>query len=431
MQFFIFATIHMNLRGSEYKLTNLMKELLTKYENKDPEIVFHWNDPETEAEGWTVINSLRGGAAGGGTRMRVGLDQNEVLSLAKTMEVKFTVSGPAIGGAKSGINFDPQDPRKKGVLERWYKAVSPLLKAYYGTGGDLNVDEIHEVIPITEESGVWHPQEGVFNGHFTPTEADKINRIGQLRQGVIKVLENINYSPDVTRKYTVADMITGYGVAEAVRHYYEIYGGSVVGKRAVVQGFGNVGAAAAYYLAQMGAKVVGIIDRAGGIINKDGFSFDEIKQLFLQKDGNTLKASQMMSFEEINKEIWTLKCEIFAPCAASRLITKDQIASMIDTGLEVISCGANVPFADKEIFFGPIMEFTDERVSLIPDFISNCGMARVFAYFMERKVQMTDEAIFNDTSITIRNAIQNTFDNNSTKTNISKTAFEIALKQLI
>ena len=408
-----------------------MKELLKKYENKEPEIVFHWNDPETEAEGWTVINSLRGGAAGGGTRMRVGLNENEVLSLAKTMEVKFTVSGPAIGGAKSGINFDPSDPRKKGVLERWYKAVSPLLKSYYGTGGDLNVDEIHEVIPITEQSGVWHPQEGVFNGHFTPTEADKINRIGQLRQGVIKVLENTTYSPDVSRKYTVADMITGYGVAEAVRHYYDIYGGDVKGKRAIVQGFGNVGAAAAYYLAQMGAKIVGIIDRVGGVIKKDGFSFDEIQQLFLKKDGNTLVADNMLSFQEINEKIWTLECEVFAPCAASRLITKEQISSMIDTGLEVISCGANVPFADKEIFFGNIMEYTDERISLIPDFISNCGMARVFAYFMERKVQMTDEAIFNDTSMTIKNAIQNTFDNNSTKTNISKTAFEIALKQLV
>ena len=408
-----------------------MKELLKKYEDKEPEIVFHWNNPETEAEGWTVINSLRGGAAGGGTRMRPGLNENEVLSLAKTMEVKFTVSGPAIGGAKSGINFDPSDPRKKGVLERWYKAVSPLLKSYYGTGGDLNVDEIHEVIPITEQSGVWHPQEGVFTGHFTPTEADKINRIGQLRQGVIKVLENTSYSPDVSRKYTVADMITGYGVAEAVRHYYDIYGGNVKGKRAIVQGFGNVGAAAAYYLAEMGAKVVGIIDRVGGIISKDGFSLEEITELFLNKDGNTLVAENMLSFEEINKQVWTLECEVFAPCAASRLITKEQISSMIETGLEVISCGANVPFADKEIFFGPIMEYTDERVSLIPDFISNCGMARVFAYFMERKVQMTDEAIFNDTSITIRNAIQNTFDNNSTKTNISKTAFEIALKQLL
>jgi len=408
-----------------------LKELLKIYENKAPEIVFNWKDPETEAEGWTVINSLRGGAAGGGTRMRKGLDMNEVLSLAKTMEVKFTVSGPAIGGAKSGINFDPHDPRKNGVLKRWYSAVAPLLKSYYGTGGDLNVDEIHEVIPITEDSGVWHPQEGVFNGHFRPTEADKINRIGQLRLGVIKVIESAKYSPDVSRKYTVADMITGFGVAEAARHFYDIYGGSIKGKRAIVQGFGNVGAAAAYYLAQMGAKVVGIIDRDGGVINEEGFSYEEIKGYFLKKDGNTLVADNMIPFEEMNKRVWELPTEIFAPCAASRLITKEQIDKMIETGLEVITCGANVPFADKEIFFGPIMEHTDQKVSLIPDFISNCGMARVFAYFMERRVQMTDDAIFEDTSKTIKKALQNTFKRNASKVDVSKTAFEIALKELV
>ncbi|NGX84570.1 Glu/Leu/Phe/Val dehydrogenase [Aequorivita sp. KMM 9714] len=408
-----------------------MKELLKKYEEKDPEIVFHWKDPETEAEGWTVINSLRGGAAGGGTRMRKGLDMNEVLSLAKTMEVKFSVSGPAIGGAKSGINFDPADPRKKGVLERWFKAVSPLLKGYYGTGGDMNVDQKTEVIPFTEQNGLWHPQEGVFNGHFAPSEAEKINRIGQLRNGVSKTLESAEYCPDVSRDYKVADMVTGFGVAEAVKHYYGIYGGDVKGKRAIVQGFGNVGSAAAYYLAQMGAKIVGIIDRDGGIINKDGYSLEEVRQLFLNKDGNTLVADNMLSFDEINEKIWNLDAEIFAPCAASRLITKEQVSQMIDSGLEVISCGANVPFADKEIFFGSIMEYTDERISLIPDFISNCGMARAFAYFMEGKVEMTDEAIFNDISNTIKKAIQNTFDKNNSKTNISKTAFEIALKELL
>ena len=408
-----------------------MKELLKKYENKAPEIVFHWKDRETEAEGWTVINSLRGGAAGGGTRMRDGLDMDEVLSLAKTMEVKFTVSGPPIGGAKSGINFDPNDPRKSGVLKRWYHAVAPLLKSYYGTGGDLNVDEIHEVIPITEDVGVWHPQEGVFNGHFKPTEADKINRIGQLRLGVVKVLEGRDHSPSVARKFTVADMITGFGVAEAVKHYYDIYGGSIKGKRAIVQGFGNVGAAAAFYLAKMGAKVVGIIDRAGGIINEKGYTLEQIRTFFLNKKGNELFADNSIPFAEMNHRIWNLPTEIFVPCAASRLVTEEQITKMIHKGLEVISCGANVPFADKEIFFGPIMEYTDERVSLIPDFISNCGMARVFAYFMEGRVAMDDELIFNDTSNTIRNAILNIFDQNKSKVNLSKTGFEIALRQLI
>ena len=77
------------------------------------------------------------------------------------------------------------------------------------------------------------------------------------------------------------------------------------------------------------------------------------------------------------------------------------------------------------------MESTDSKVSLIPDFISNCGMARVFAYFMEKKVGMTDEAVFKDTSETIRKAIERVHEQNNSKVNISNTAFEIALKQLV
>lgn len=409
-----------------------MKDLLKKFENKTPEIIFQWQDSQTDAKGWVVINSLRGGAAGGGTRMRVGLDQHEVISLAKTMEVKFTVSGPPIGGAKSGINFDPNDPRKKEVLKRWYAAVTPLLKHYYGTGGDLNVDEINEVIPITEDCGVWHPQEGVFNGHYQPRESQKINRIGQLRQGVLKTIESENYTPDIERKFVVADMITGYGVAESVKHYYHIYGGNLKNKRVIVQGWGNVGSAAAYYIAQDGAKIVGIIDRDGGLINEKGFSFEEIKNLFLSKNGNAINDKNLLSFEEINDQIWDLKSEIFLPCAASRLITKNQVERMLKSGIEVIAPGANVPFADKEIFFGPISDYTDQNTSLIPDFISNCGMARVFAYLMGNDLEsVEDESIFKDTSKTIHNAMENVFEKNSSSKNISKTAFEIALKQLI
>lgn len=408
-----------------------MKELLKKFENKSPEIVFEWNDSETEAKGWVVINSLRGGAAGGGTRMRVGLDKREVESLAKTMEVKFTVSGPPIGGAKSGINFDPADPRKAGVLQRWYNAVMPLLKYYYGTGGDLNVDEIHEVIPITEDAGIWHPQEGVFTGHYKPTEPQKVNRIGQLRQGVLKVIEDEAFTPSLKKKYTIADMCTGYGVAEAVKHYYELWGGDFKGKRAIVQGWGNVGAAAGFYLSKLGVKIVGIIGKEGGLINSNGFPHDEICQLVVNRKGNQLVADNMISFEELDKRIWEEQFEIFIPAAASRLITKAQVDSMINSKLEVFSCGANVPFADPEIFFGPTGLYADEKVSIIPDFIANCGMARVFAYFMEKEVSMLDQEIFDDISLTIRRALEKSYAKNPAKTGIAQTSFAIALNQLI
>ncbi len=409
-----------------------MLELLEKYRNKTPEIVFEWSDAETDAKGWVVINSLRGGAAGGGTRMRKGLNKEEVVSLAKVMEIKFSVCGPAIGGAKSGINFDPDDPRKMDVLRRWYKAVIPLLKNYYGTGGDLNVDELHDVIPITEDLGLWHPQEGIVNGHLKPTEGERINSLGQLRQGVAKTVENLRFTPNPKRKLAVADLITGWGVSESVVHYYDLYHQTdLKGKRVIIQGWGNVAAAAGYYLAQNGAKIVGIIDRLGGIISEEGLEYEAVKQLFLDKKGNKLDAQNLIPFEELNQKIWNVPVDIFIPGAASKIVRREQVDAMMAGGLQVISCGANVPFIDDEVFFGPTAKYTDEKISVLPDFVANCGMARVFAYLMQHSIEVTDEAIFNDVSDTIRKGLQDIQAENASKTNISTTALEIALKKLV
>lgn len=408
-----------------------MQELLKKFENKKPEIIFEWKDTETEAEGWIVINSLRGGAAAGGTRMRVGITKEEVLALAKTMEVKFTVSGPPIGGGKSGINFNPKDPRKKGVLKRWYAAAKPLLKTYYGTGGDMNVDEVHEVIPICQENEILFPLEGVIRGHHKKDEKNTMNIINQLSKGVPLIVKDNKLTPNQKKKYSVGDLITGYGVSEAVLHYYNIYGGDVKDKRVIIQGWGNVAGAAAYYLAQAGAIIVGIIDIVGAVINENGFTFEEISSLLNTRSSNFLESQNIIAFEKANKEIWSVGAEIFVPAAASRLLSQNQLDQMISNGLEVISSGANVPFADKEIFFGPISKNADERISVIPDFIANCGMARAFSYFMQDNCKINDTAIFKAVSTTIKDAILATYKNNKSKQNISKTAFEIALKQLI
>ncbi len=410
-----------------------MEELLKAYKDKQPEIVFEWRDAETDARGWVVINSLRNGAAGGGTRMRKGLTKEEVVSLSKVMEIKFSVAGPDIGGAKSGIDFDPSDPRRGDVLKRWYQAVFPLLKNYYGTGGDLNVDELKDVIPITEDLGLWHPQEGIVNGHLNYSKGDTINIIGQLRHGCAKIVEDGTFVPEGQNKYAVADLITGYGVAESVRHYYDIFlKKDIQGKRAIIQGWGNVASAAACYLAVMGVSVVGIIDREGGVIKENGFSLEEIKQLFNQKEGNKLFAPVLIPYEEMNDRIWKLGADIFVPGAASKLITREQVDQLLDGGIEAIACGANVPFIDDDIFFGPTATYVDAQTGLIPDFIANCGMARVFAYFMQPDVEMTDEAIFSDVSNTIKDALQEVYDfKPGQSTMVATNALEIALNKLL
>jgi glutamate dehydrogenase/leucine dehydrogenase len=406
-----------------------MSKLIEIFEHSSPEIVFEWNDKETEAKGWVVINSLRGGAAGGGTRMRKGLNRDEVVSLAKTMEIKFTVSGPQIGGAKSGINFDPQDPRKSGVLTRWFKAILPLLKNYYGTGGDLNVDELHEVIPITKSFGLAHPQEGVVNGFFNIERGQNQKKIERLQYGVSKIVTDKKYTPSGIATYKVADLITGYGVVEAIKHFYAIWGGNIEGKRAIIQGWGNVGAAAGFYLANYGVKIVGIINHNGGFINTAGFNLEEIQHL-LSKKANLESEMSFLPFEEAMAKTWSIGAEIFIPAAGSRMVEKSQMDTLIQNGLEVVSCGANVPFNDKEIFMGPILSEIDSKVSIIPDFIANCGMARVFAYLMENEGEITDELLFEDTSDIIKGALLKTFELCPNGLNLTENSLDLAIQKL-
>ncbi len=399
---------------------NDLQQTLEEYKSKAPEVLFEWNDQETDARGWIVINSLKNGAAGGGTRMRKGLTKEEVVSLAKVMEIKFSVCGPPIGGAKSGIDFDPNDPRRDDVLKRWYKTVIPILKSYYGTGGDLNVDELRDVIPITEDLGLWHPQEGIVNGHLKSSEGERINLLGQLRFGCAKIIEDLSYVPDSDSRYAVADMITGYGVAESVKHFYDIFkGNDISNKKVIIQGWGNVASAAGYYLARLGAKIVGIIDIAGGVINEDGFSVEQVEEMFINKENNKLTAANMMSFSEANEKMWDVSCDIFIPGAASKIVSRSQVDRMIANNLEVISCGANVPFVDDKVFFGKTAVEIDEKIALIPDFVANCGMARVFAYLMQNDVELTDKAIFSDVSNVIRDYLSIIYNKENTLTHIS------------
>jgi len=435
-----------------------MKELLKIYENKTPEIVFNWKDSETEAEGWVVINSLRGGAAGGGTRMRKGLDMNEVLSLAKTMEIKFTVSGPAIGGAKSGIDFDPSDPRKDQVLKRWYKALDPLLKNFYGTGGDLNVDEIHEVIPYTLANDLQHPQQGVVQGHYGRHLREK--RLAQLREGVSLPVTDPLFTPahhatpgpgpEHLTTMTIADLITGWGVAESVLAYYASQagtpnptGGSWIleghpafkDRLVLVQGWGNVAATAAYYLCYAGMKIQGILDREYGWVADQGAPLDleACRRLLLMRRGNALNpdAIPCLPHHEAAPLFWAQTADVFVPAAASRLVTGEQINSLINKGLNLVACGANVPFADPEIFMGPIARSVDERIAVLPDFVANCGMARVFAYLMQDDPGMQARDIFEDVALTIRQAVQGCLSNNTApSTNLCLEGYRRALNQL-
>ena len=104
---------------------------------------------------------------------------------------------------------------------------------------------------------------------------------------------------------------------------------------------------------------------------------------------------------------------------------------MIASKIEVFPCAAHAPFFDPESFLGPIGLYADEKISVIPDFIANCGRARACAYFMENSVPSSDEPIFNDITNTVHQALLKSHALNPYRTGIAQASFELALQQLV
>jgi glutamate dehydrogenase/leucine dehydrogenase len=375
-----------------------------EYLRRPPLLTLEWADSETEARGWLVINSLRGGAAGGGTRMRAGLTRREVTYLAKTMELKFALSGPPIGGAKSGIDFDPSDPRRAEVLRRWFRAIAPQLRHCYGTGGDLNVDELLDVIPGCAEVGVSHPQEGVVRGHLRPDHAEFPGILRALDLGVKAPVDGELGIPG--QPLPLADLVTGYGLARSVIHLYREQGRSIRGARVTVEGFGTVGGPCALYLAREGAAIVGIADHEKALIDRDGLDADGVEALLRRRQNKLLPRDSRCVNGEGRRRFWELPSDIFVSAACSETLDEAALDRLRWQGVQTIACGANQPFREAKLGATRVQRIADRRFTVIPDVVANCGMARAFSFLMYDSQDTSAAPVFRAVDDTISTAIR-------------------------
>lgn len=373
-----------------------------RYMKAAPHLVLEWVDGETDARGWLVLNSLRGGAAGGGTRMRKGLGRDEVTWLAKGMELKFAFSGPQIGGGKSGIDFDPTDPRRREVLSRWFKAIRPFLREVYGTGGDVNVDEHRDVSPLCAEIGLAHPQQGIVRGHFrrgdgskTDATVDRANR--SLRTGLgLPVADPGLAVPDAG--LCVSDLITGYGVARAAAR--ALAGsdagrpGCLDGVRVIVEGFGNVGGPAALYLARMGARIVAVTDARAGLAPPGGLDAQAVEALLRARDRRELPDHPYRVEGPAREDCYSVEADLFVPAAVSASVDPDRQAQLETAGVSTVVCGANHPFVETGLGDTTNQRAADARFAIVADVVGSLGMARAFGYLMAEASSPRAEDVF-------------------------------------
>jgi len=392
-----------------------LREEYMDHARTPPKEVVEWFDPESDAVGYLAVNSWRGGAAGGGTRMRRFATADEArktaIDLAKTMEMKFRVSGPDIGGAKSVISYSPGADKDE-VLRRWFRYIWPYLKDRYGTGGDLNVDD-KDVIRLFGEvsSELSHgactladPQQGIVYGFYSDHHAERIN---SLQNGVPQRVDGLGLRLD-GQAPTTLDLITGFGVAYAAKRFHEMRDESIRNKRIVMEGFGNVGAAAAYFFAEAGAQIVGIItldpqNPSRLLVRTAERNSLDITKLISERVGNELGAGD--SIDADDQSFWDTRADVFIPAATSGTIDEDRVKRLVSSGVKLISPGANVPFRAPAI-----EKIADAQLAVLPDFIANCGMARAYAHFMEhwRDGDASNRwpALANDVEATIADALE-------------------------
>lgn len=369
-----------------------------------PEIVLEWNDPRSPARGWLVINSLKGGAAGGGTRMRIGVTRDEVTFLAKAMELKFAFAGPAIGGAKSGIDFDPADPRKPEVLRRWFWSIRAELLSRYGTAGDLNVSEIDEVIPCCREIGISHPQLGILRGHLG-LDGEALRRRAELMHvGLDQPMpEALGLAGKQARVFA---LVTGHSVASAALRLLH-HQGRVPGEtRVLLQGFGAVGGAAALYMARAGFRIVGIIDATRGVLRPDGLEVHEVERLLLSRTGNALPAAAGVTDPPAAHErFWRAPADLFVAAAASGTLDRAALAALEAAGVRSIVAGANHPFWATEPGDTSVEREADARFAIVADVIASCGTAHAFACQACSDTPLRAETVFASICSTVHGAV--------------------------
>lgn len=374
-----------------------------------PYLSLAWSDAETGARGYLVIDALIRGLAGGGLRMRRGCTMAEVDDLARAMSRKEAIAFRRgrrylpLGGAKGGIDFDPEDPRATDVLRRYLEAMLPLIQTRWAFGEDLGVrqDDLDELaarlgLSSTIDAALPFVDDGAAAG------------LARLATGFTAHDRGVG----------LGELVGGYGVARAAVAGLRQLGRDLPGATAVVQGFGSMGGAAARYLADAGVRVVGVADVAGVVFDAAGL---DVERLLATRDrrGRIDRMALTGGARLLPAEEWAeLPCDVLVPAAASYVIDR-AVASRIRAAL-VVEAANVATLTDAEA------SLAVRGIAVVPDFVANLATNAWWWWTLFGDVEPTPDAAFAMIDETISGLVQEAFDRAATDEPLRAVAIRMA-----
>ena len=309
--------------------------------------------------GYRSVHSEHMEPVKGGIRYAMGVNQDEVEALAALMTYKCALVEAPFGGSKGGLRIDPRQ------YEEHELELIPRRFAYELAKRDL----------INPSQNVPAPDMGTGEREMAWI-ADQYARMNTT---------DINSRACVTGKPLNAGGIagrveaTGRGVQYALQEFFRYeedkakagLSGTLDGKRVIVQGLGNVGYHAAKFLSEEdGCKIVGVIERDGGLFDENGFDIEDLRAWIEKHDG--VDGYPTGRYIKDGAKYLEEECDILIPAALEGVIN---LSNAENVKAKLIIEAAN----------GPVTAGADEILRkkgtvIIPDMYANAGGVTV-SYF--------------------------------------------------
>lgn len=275
----------------------------------------------------------------GGIRYHPAVTLREVSALAMLMTWKCALLGIPYGGAKGGIPIDPKQ-YSVGELERISRRyISELIKDI-GPSVDIPAPDMG----TSAREMAWMMDTYSVNvGHAVP--------------GVVTG-KPLSIGGSLGR-----EMATGRGVMIIVREALADQGKSLADVKIAIQGFGNVGGAAAELLYQAGAKIIAVSSGAGGVYAETGLDIPALKAYAAENRRSVLGFPQAIPIS--NADLLILPCDVLIPAALENQITEENVHQI---QAQMIAEAANGPVTLEA---NRVLEA--RGVTVLPDILANAG----------------------------------------------------------
>jgi glutamate dehydrogenase (NADP+) len=298
----------------------------------------------------------------GGLRFHPSVTLDTVKFLGFEQIFKNALTGLPIGGGKGGSDFDPKG-RSDAEIMRFCQSFMTELYRHLGEYTDVPASDI----------GVGAREIGYMFGQY--------KRITNRYEAGVFTGKGLEWGGARVRKEA-----TGFGVAIFTNEMLKTKGDSLVGKRVIVSGSGNVALYAIKKVHQLGGVVVACSDSAGSVFDKDGLDLELLVQMKeverLRLSDYSAKRGELSEYHE-GLNVWELagvaSAQVALPCATQNELHEKEAKLLVANGLIAVAEGANMPSTPDAI-----RVFQQAKILFAPGKAANAGGVATSALEMQQ-----------------------------------------------